>query len=63
MTNMVGCEACAELTTNVDYCVEDTERQCPSCEGTLLTMQEAFDKILQLKRQLEDLGYEEETIG
>lgn len=65
---MLGCEACAEVI-ELELFGEDPDldelgwRECGSCEGRMLTVQESFDKILQLKRQLEDLGYEEETIS
>ena len=64
-----GCEECGEIFVSQNNSVaiyseeEGVRLKCPSCEGRLLTVQESFDKILQLKRQLEDLGYEEETIG
>lgn len=64
-----GCEDCGEICVSQNDSVriyseeEGVRLTCPSCEGRLLTVQEAFDKILQLKRQLEDLGYEEEAIS
>lgn len=55
---IVGCRDCAELDEHDETDIEIT---CDSCSGRMLTVQEAFDYILQLKRQLEDLGYEEEA--
>ena len=68
-TYISGCEECGEIFESQNDSVriyseeEGVRLECPSCEGRLLTIQESFDKILQLKRQLEDLGYEEETFG
>ena len=60
MRMMTGCEDCAwldELDAVDEY---EFDRTCQSCGGRLLNMQESFDRILHLKRTLEDAGVEYE---
>ena len=46
----VGCTDCYELSE--DYILVDNGKKlCPKCGGTALNMQEAFDKIADLKSQ------------
>lgn len=61
VTDILGCEDCAEVVCSKEYYTDDDRSPCPECGGRLLDVQESFDKILQLKRQLEDLGYDDET--
>ncbi len=48
---MRGCDSCYELTEH--YILVDTGKKlCPFCGGTSLDMQEAFDRIAELKSEL-----------
>ena len=53
-----GCSNCAELVELEDFGEELPP--CPSCGGKLLTAQEAFDKILELKSEIRKLRLDEE---
>lgn len=58
-----GCSSCAELAFLQERGAEieeDYQRVCPNCGGTLLTVQEAFDKILELKSEIRKLRLDEE---
>lgn len=52
-----GCSSCAELTELDDV---DEVPACLHCGGKLLTAQEAFDKILELKSEIRKLRLDEE---
>ena len=47
-----GCRDCGEVDSG--YTVKHGKKLCLECGGTVLYLQEAFDYIIQLKRELED---------
>ena len=51
MNNKYGCSECYELLEDC-MLVGTGKKICPHCGGTALTMQEAFDKIAELKSEL-----------
>lgn len=54
---MCGCSNCGEV--NKGFTVDDEGRKiCDLCGGTVLNHQEAFDMILALRRDIEDLETE-----
>ena len=51
MTDNHGCEDCGEI--NRGYVeVDNGKKICKLCGGTVLSQQEAFDRILELKSEL-----------
>ena len=54
---IIGCRDCAELDERDETDIEIT---CDSCGGRMLTVQEAFDYILHLKRTLDIAGVDYE---
>lgn len=49
----MGCEDCGELYDELDLEIDDFDL-CDYCGGKLLTVQEGFDKLVQLKREREE---------
>jgi len=49
-----GCAGCGEVMR--PFGVGSGEKICQSCGGSVLNLQEAFDKIIQLKREIEELS-------
>ena len=47
----VGCDSCFDVGQEY-IIVESGKKICSLCEGTILTLQEAFDKIAELKSEL-----------
>ena len=55
----IGCSVCGE--TEVEFIeLNDEKCICANCGGTVLTVQEAFDKILELKSLIRSLADDNE---
>ena len=56
-----GCERCGEVNRGYLEINEDV-RVCKCCGGRVLTIQQAFDKILELKSFIQHAGIETDDL-